>query len=294
MEFRILKRSEINTEKWDDCVLNSHKPLIYAQSWFLDACTKRHWDALVWEDYQAVMPLPYNRKWIKKQIFTPHTIQQLGLFALSNTMPPIGIDNLFTRYIRVSYAVNNETELKTALPIKRLKNLILPLNQDYDTLFKHYSKDRRKLIRQCGPLVLREISVDQFAAFYKEHAHFLKRSKMKIPEILTILKTAKLQEALLCLGIYSDNDLVGVQAGFKDKQRFYLSHLALSSRGYKENAYAYLVNELVKHHANTDKIIDFRGSSIPSIYNYNKRFGAQIEPYNVLTFQKRWLKALKS
>ena len=47
---------QIDKSKWDDCMDRADNGLIYAYSFYLDQMAK-HWDALVFNDYEAVMPL---------------------------------------------------------------------------------------------------------------------------------------------------------------------------------------------------------------------------------------------
>ena len=52
---------KIDREKWDACVSNSHNPLIYARSFYLDHISD-NWSGLVLNDYEAVMPICWRKK----------------------------------------------------------------------------------------------------------------------------------------------------------------------------------------------------------------------------------------
>ena len=58
---RYLKNHEINTEKWDECIMNAFNGIVYAYSWYLDIVHET-WDALIEGDYERVMPLPVSEK----------------------------------------------------------------------------------------------------------------------------------------------------------------------------------------------------------------------------------------
>jgi hypothetical protein len=47
--------------------------------WHLDR-TAVVWDALVWGDYEFVMPLPVRKKWGIQYVYQPLFCQQLGIF----------------------------------------------------------------------------------------------------------------------------------------------------------------------------------------------------------------------
>jgi len=57
-----LTNHEIDKVKWDECINSASNGLIYAYSFYLDHMSK-HWDALVLGDYNAVMPLTWNKKY---------------------------------------------------------------------------------------------------------------------------------------------------------------------------------------------------------------------------------------
>ena len=54
-----ITREQIDQKKWDDCIYQSSLPLLYAETIYLDQMAS-NWDALVLNDYEAVMPLPWK------------------------------------------------------------------------------------------------------------------------------------------------------------------------------------------------------------------------------------------
>ncbi|MGZ8544622.1 MAG: hypothetical protein ACXWV0_04965, partial [Flavisolibacter sp.] len=81
-EFTIqyLEQSAINRTLWDQCIDKAGNGLVYAYSWYLDRMAD-HWDALVLNDYEMVMPLPCRRKYGFYYLYQPFLTAQLGLFG---------------------------------------------------------------------------------------------------------------------------------------------------------------------------------------------------------------------
>ena len=75
-----LRHNEIDRQKWDKCILSSVNGIIYAFSWYLDIVCEG-WQALVSNDYEAVMPLPAFRKYGINYLAQPFFTQQLGVFS---------------------------------------------------------------------------------------------------------------------------------------------------------------------------------------------------------------------
>ena len=79
-QIHYVKRHELHAAKWDDCISRSVNGLIYAYSFYLDAMAG-DWDALVMNDYEAVIPLPWRRKWRISYLYQPFLTAQLGVFG---------------------------------------------------------------------------------------------------------------------------------------------------------------------------------------------------------------------
>ena len=59
---RYIQHEEIDKAKWDSCIANAGNSLIYGYTWWLDNISPG-WHALVLNDYDAVMPLTWRKKY---------------------------------------------------------------------------------------------------------------------------------------------------------------------------------------------------------------------------------------
>ena len=80
MKIAYLKHEEIDKYRWDKCVQESFNGIFYAFSFYLDEVCET-WDALVADDYKAVMPIPKNTKFGITYSIQPLFCQQLGVFS---------------------------------------------------------------------------------------------------------------------------------------------------------------------------------------------------------------------
>ena len=83
---RYLSHTEINKEKWDDCIAHSVFETMYPYSWYLDMVSPG-WYALVRNDYEMVMPLTWKRTYGVRMLIQPILTQQLGIFSRKDTNP---------------------------------------------------------------------------------------------------------------------------------------------------------------------------------------------------------------
>ena len=75
---KFVRQDDLNEEAWNKTVRKYGKGRPYAFSWFLDTVVER-WDALVLNDYEAVMPLPKYRKLGRQIGAMPPWTHQLGV-----------------------------------------------------------------------------------------------------------------------------------------------------------------------------------------------------------------------
>src|SRR5437016_1166548 len=75
-----LLHSEIDKTKWDKCIEEAGNGLIYGYSFYLDHMAK-HWDGLVFNNYEGIMPLTWNKKFGIYYLYQPAFAASLGVFG---------------------------------------------------------------------------------------------------------------------------------------------------------------------------------------------------------------------
>ena len=91
-EIHYLTYRQIDKTKWDACIDNAPNGLVYAYSYYLDSMAK-NWDALVLSagpdtstEYEAVMPLTWNKKYGIHYLYQPAFTACLGVFGKNITV----------------------------------------------------------------------------------------------------------------------------------------------------------------------------------------------------------------
>ncbi len=77
---KIISHASLDLKKWDKAILNSPFPLVFSQSFYLNA-TAPHWKGLVLDNYKAVMPLTQSSKLNIKYLHQPPFTSQLGIYG---------------------------------------------------------------------------------------------------------------------------------------------------------------------------------------------------------------------
>lgn len=296
---RYLRRPEINNEAWDRCIRNAANGLIYGYSFYLDAMAG-DWDGLVCGDYEAIMPLPWRRKWGVSYLYQPFFTAQLGIFghALSPAIVEAFLRAIPATFRYWDFSLNHQNLYPVSgFTLQQRMNYLLPLHPTYDSLFKAYRENIRRNIRKCGQYggrVVTGIAVDQIIKLAKFHT-------TNIPDkdfdaFKTLYQQLALEGKAKSYGIVSgpDNLLASAVFLYSHKRAYYIL-VGNHPNGRTLGASHALIDAFIRDHAGQDLLLDFEGSDIRNLAFFYSSFGASEEPYaairlNRLPWWLRWLK----
>ena len=290
-----LFRKQINAQKWNRCVAKAINETPLAYTWVLDHLTPG-WEALVFGDYEGVMPLPVSRRLGMKIIQMPPEVLTLGILsdneAIIRQFPAILHHPALSDFRFIGYNGSPRQDHKPSFHQETTKQIqILPLKKKYTKLFREYSQSHQRNIRlfqkKNG-----EIKTENSPATYLE---LIKKVGEKRPEIYLpkgyrnkfqnmIAETIDKNQGQL-LSVYQNNLPVAVAFFLSGNKRTIVWHLA-TSEGYQLKASFALIDHFIQGHAETDKILDFAGSSLPRVAEFNRRFGAITETYPSVTINR--------
>jgi len=294
LKISYLQHENIDKKKWDTCIDNAQNGLVYGYSYYLDAMSK-NWDALVMNDYEAVMPLTWNKKFGIRYLRQPAFTQQLGLFG--NIFFDKNVTELFiSKALEIfSFA---EINLNYANEYKEKKcNLILPLNRPFTEIEKFFRKDFANKIKDRNLIYQSSDDVQKAIQIFKENYNDkIRIAPSAYQHWLHACKILKTKGQLLIRKVNSPNgDLLSAALFLKDSKRIYYVMSSTLPSGRKQQSNYFLLYHLIKEFSEQNLIFDFEGSEIPSIKLFFSKFGAIEQPYsfvkiNNLSFWKRWLK----
>jgi len=280
-----LKNEDINSKKWDACIHASSPSLLYAYSWYLDLVCD-DWDALILDDYSAVMPLPFTKKLGIKLALQPPFCQQLGVFsqeALSADLVNKFLTEIPKEFRWVSLNLNYHNRIESAERAKA--NYVLDLMPDHQGLVDRYEKSLIRGIKKserssCSLLEGIDVAsiMDLLEYQNKEKEMGIStRSKEKLERLIQI---ATQKGVLDSVGMYSPvNHLCSVALILHDKQRLYYLFGASDEMGREYQGMARILNHIIKKYAGQGYTLDFEGSEIPGVATFFQKFGAQNSPY---------------
>ncbi len=136
---------------------------IYGYAAYLDAMAV-NWDALIINDYEAVLPLPWKKKFGICYLYTPRFTSPLAVYGqIPASIELKHILKQIPRKFRLwDLNLSNDLSAFSASAVKR-KNHLLHLLPSYDKLRKNYRASYRNLLNQAeeaGQQVSKEISIE--------------------------------------------------------------------------------------------------------------------------------------
>jgi len=272
-----VKRSDLNVDKYNACIENSIQSRIYGFSWYLDIVAD-NWDVLVLDDYKAVMPIPWKKKYFIKYVTQPLFCQQLGIFT-SKSLEKEDIISFFRkipiRFVKVSLNLNSFNYFDDNIT---RKNYILDLNKNYQSLSANFSRTRRQRVRfgKKINLEVKRVAIDKLVEIQQKNYNYEGFSDIIISKLSKyIIKNEK----GFVLGVYKENELLGGGFFIEQKQRIIYLFSSFNNSGRKYQAASFLINFVIEKNQQKDKILDFEGGNIKSIGDFFKSFGAHKENF---------------
>lgn len=302
-EWQIIPAHAIDVHKWNACISQSNRPLIYAYTFYLNALCPQ-WIGLILNNYEAVMPVPIKKKWSITYCYLPVFIQQLGLFQKNHTTYPVdAILQWVTSQFKYGDLYIPFYQSLPNLPncsVQVRDNFILDLKNEYTSIAAGYSGDLKRNLSKANHHHLvyhNKVNVQTILnQFYQAYHRAMHLQKANLNAFATLLLQKEMQLHFFARAV---NDVKGnlIAGGIflKDDYRIYNIVNFTNSTGRKHSANHFLLDQCIQEFAGTGMVFDFEGSSQKGIQAFYKNFHPTPEPYlhihiNQLPVPIRYLK----
>lgn len=292
MNVRYVENKHINKRKWDACVQNSINMRIYATSWFLEMVSE-DWDALILNDYEAVMPLPFRKKKSLKYVYPPFFASQMGVFSktvMSGVLIEEFLKAIPSRFFVVEMRLNSQMKLEGELVLENSRTFLLDLVEPYEQLKARYSKNTKRNIKKAenaGLTITKSGSVADIIWLFvrnkaSDNANFEDRDYARLQRLVNIFLSLKMGHLWM---VYDAQNTLQAGAFFIH----YLDYSAFlfSGRGANSGdngAMHFLINEFIKENSGKDIVFDFCGSNDDNLARFYAGFGAIPSYYQVMQY----------
>jgi hypothetical protein len=306
-DIRYLNRHEIDISKWDHCISHASNGLIYARSFYLDIMAE-NWSALVSGDYDAIMPLTWNKKFGFTYLYQPFFTNPLGVFSKKTTAFDISsflhsIPATF-RYWDIDLNENNMVPVNnniSKLSQYARTNHLLSLADQYDRLKPGYKRLANRMIKKAMDQHLKvsrgedpAIIIRSYQKDYAVRHHAVPAPVYdKLVKCTRVAFEKKLADTYLAKS--PDGEILAYYIILLDENFIYSLIGGSTEQGKRLGAFYLLTDQIIRDHAGTNKTFRFEGSDIPGISFFDELFGPRKISYthlllNNLPFPFRFFK----
>lgn len=294
---KYVTHNKINKSKWDNSIKNSFNKLPYAYSWYLDIVSP-NWDALIYDDYKAIMPLTKRKKYGISYIYQPILCQQLGVFSTINKNS-FCIDDFIkaipNKFKIIEIAINSKNFLSNEVFVKQTMikvNQIIPLRDKYEDIRTRYRRSHKKNIEKFlmhrTLFEIRNLSYQQFCQnkfkSIKEKGITLNKREKSI--YLRLLMDLERRDYLKTyLGYDNNNEVLGGISFFNIDESIMIQTFC-NIQGRKYGLMFFLIDNLIRENSGKRMFIDFMGSSIEGIRSFHNGFGCYEEYYTFIKINR--------
>ncbi|MCU0461261.1 MAG: hypothetical protein MUF36_04505 [Bacteroidales bacterium] len=281
-----LNNDEIDREQWDNCVKLSPRPRPYAYSWYLDIMSPG-WEAMIDDDYDSVFPIPCSKKYGIRYIATPNFLQQLGAFSPDKSQQKainefVDYMPYFFRLIDLSVGQRIDND-RYRVTLK--SNYELDLSKPYDKLRNNFTSHCRRNIDKAAKKkaeIVSDISPEELIGLFRNNRGLDIRGikQCDYQRLNSLMHFCLLNKKGRILGIRkSKKKLIYGIFLVEIKGRITMLFVVNTPDSREKRLGYHIVNELIMQSAGTRTILDFAGSSVPSIASFMESFGSINVPF---------------
>lgn len=289
-----LQHNDIDKTKWDNVIAECGN--IYACSWYLDV-VHPNWEALVEDDYQAVMPLTGGRKFGISYLFQPYFVQQLGVFSkspLTAAKTAEFLQSIPSRYRFAEIRLNEGNVFDNVYQgVEYHRNVLLDLNQDYETIKANYHQNtKRNLTKAEGnnlQIVTTVIPYHVVALFTDNRGALLdKWGDAEYARLTHLAQVAQQRNMAFVLGVTEKGvgQLICAAIFMKTADRVTFLFSGLTEEGKQRQAMTYLLDHVIRKYANQPFTFDFEGSDDDNLARFYLGFGGHEVKYPSYSFNR--------
>ena len=278
---QIINHKELDKVIWDKKINTSASPSFFMLSWVLDILHP-NWDALVYLNYKAFMPIPKAQKYGLTYVFQPKFIRSLSILNENEDHRSAIITIFRETYSLVN--INLDFELKESNSNGVFQKLTIP--SSCELLQNAYSKNALRVISKLDVEIEYKLIYDAgtFINFFKniKNIKSLKsNSYVKLHQLIN--ETLKRENGKLIAAFYKGEMIACGFFIFFQKQVYFLKG-TVNKIGREKGAFYGLIDHVLQSVLGNFEQFDFVGSNDKGVAGFYKKFGAQDFSYSILKY----------
>jgi hypothetical protein len=286
--------SDIPAAEWNQLIYDAPNGMIYAYSWYMDMIAD-DWAAIVYGDYEVVLPLVIGKKYGISYIYPPKWCQQLGFISIDKVSSIIVhemLNAIPAQFKLVELILNSANPKVEQGNVTWNKNYELPLNDSYENIKNKYSSQIKRNLKKAEKNQLSFFENDRpenlIELFRLHKGKDLKHLQESDYIALKHIMYACIHKGVgkVC-SVYGDkNDLLASAFFLSYYERSVFLFSGVNSFGKQFGAMSFLIDKYLKPFADQDHILDFEGSNDKNLARFYAGFGSEEFQYQTVRINR--------
>lgn len=285
---RYIEQDAVDCDKWDACIGADPSGHFYAYHWYLDMVAPK-WDALVYGDYEWVMPLVYGNKYrIIPYLYRPFGVQQLGVFGakiISESLVEEFLRAIPKKFLHMDIYLNSHNPVSDRVDVTWRRTYELSLYQSYESIYSAYGSQRIKDLKKAdkaGLTIMENDSPDVLVRMFQStigpaKTNFSLWHYDRMRQIMYALIYRKMGQVV---SVYdAQNALCASAFLVTTPKRSVFLFSAQDDFGRKHGAMTKLIDHFLLYGSMRGGTFDFEGSDLPGLEGFYKSFGSEVKTY---------------
>jgi len=295
---RFIPHSRIDRAAWDACLDRCPYAVLFARTWFLDAVCGTEWNGVVSGDYEAVFPVAIRRKFGQAYAHQPFFTRYFGAYGDRpgiDAAPYLEALPSRLRFAHLALHESNRIAPARGTTLRRKTFQVLDLADPFEQLVRRYAENTRRNIRKAEQAGLvygngedPSVVVDLFRsgrggalAGYTSREFAVLASLMR--------QCLDRGEGRLLEARTPDGGLAAAAFLMGSGGRHIFLKSGTTGHGRATGAMHGLFDHFIRSAAGRGGLLDFGGSSVPSVARFYRGFGASdvvylhvtVNPYRI-------------
>lgn len=289
MQVRVCEFAELKEKDFDCIKSKTIQGSIYEQLWYVALLADFKLLIFIYGEYETVFFVPYRSKFGIEYAYMPNFIQKLTFVGKE-----IGIDLIILELEkRLKFGeISIKREEKRFDLIKPRTNFTLDLENSYNELRNRFSDNHKRNIAKSIQIEISESdSIDELISIFKiEKANFFTSKQLTQIEndLFKIMSCQELKNRIFIINAFEYNHVIAsaLFVHFNDIIYYVIGSSLKSDARVSSTGLFKIFDYLINRFSETKTLLDFEGSDIDGIARFFKGFGARLETYSSIKWNR--------
>ncbi|HEX4888164.1 MAG TPA: GNAT family N-acetyltransferase [Luteibaculaceae bacterium] len=283
MGLKWIDRADLDRSRWQQETAACETPFAY--DWVLDSVCE-NWAVVGREEGHFLKAFAFRRKWGFSWVYQPFFVRLIEPIQEPTAAEWRAIYRLLDSRTRYWHFQTSSTAAPEAVPgiaVHMRQYQQLSLGSTHEENRARYSQNAKRILKsnKAESLVIRDLSAEEFLSFFRKHTQSKigDLRELDIGRLRQLILTSLQRGRGMVTGCFDGNELLACGYFLESDQRAVYIKGSTSAEGQQKGAMYVLMDHALATYTGRKSVFDFGGSSIESIADFFKKFGATDHTY---------------